>query len=73
MPYSESYVALGLGGCGVAWTGKTYVVPSVGTTVELPGFTDTSRGEDGRGDGQWGQTCPDCREARALSGACSCD
>lgn len=36
MPYSSSYVALGIAGRGVAWTGK-YVVPDPGVSIELPG------------------------------------
>ncbi len=44
LPYSGSYVALGLQGRGVAWTGKTYVVPRPGVSIALHGYTDSSRG-----------------------------
>lgn len=72
LPYSESYVALAWGGRGVAWSGKTYVVPEPGVSIELPGFVGGSRTPLGAPGERWGDTCPVCRETRALNGACSC-
>ena len=74
MPYSSSYVALGLAGRGVAWTGKTYVVPAPGFSIELPGFVGGSGTATGRGgDLPWGSTCGDCFTTRSRNGACGCE
>lgn len=73
MPYSSSYVALGLGGRGVAWTGKTYVVAEPGISIELPGFIGSTCDGHSSRDQRWGATCPDCRQNRSVSGACECD
>ncbi len=73
LPGSGSYVALGLEGRGVAWTGKTYVVPRPGVSIPLHGYTDSSRGGHSRNEQRPGVVCPSCREERAVSGACACD
>lgn len=73
MPYSSSYVALGLAGRGVAWTGKTYVVPAAGVSVALPGFIGVDKDRLGRSEGRWGEFCPRCFHLRSLSGVCDCD
>lgn len=73
MPYSSSYVALGLGGRGVAWTGKTYVVPEPGLSVELPGFVDASRTSGNQAADRWGSLCLRCFHRRSVNGACGCD
>ena len=72
MPYSASYIALGWGGRGVALTGKTYVVPAPGTSIELPGFLDTSRGAARDTDRTWGTTCNGCQLVRSRNGSCEC-
>lgn len=73
MPNSCSYVALGLRGRGVAWTGKTYVVPAPGRSQELPGYVGAARDAGRSTAGTWGETCPDCHTTRSRSGACACD
>ena len=44
LPYSKSYIALGHQCRGAAWAGKTYVMPSADTFVELPGYEETHGG-----------------------------
>lgn len=73
MPYSSSYVALGFGGRGVAWTGKTYVVPVPGESIELPGFVATTHDSMNARTARWGDLCPRCFQRRSVSGACECD
>lgn len=73
MPYSSSYIALGFGGRGVAWTGKTYVVPAPGCSIELPGFVGATHDGHSTREQRWGATCPDCRQNRSISGECECD
>ena len=73
MPYSGSYVALGLEGRGVAWTGKTYVVPRAGVSIPLHGYTDADRSGFSRPEQRTGGKCPDCWQHRSVSGACACD
>ena len=73
LPYSGSYVALGLGGRGVAWTGKTYVVPRPGVSIALHGHTESSRGGRARLEQRVGATCSQCWQVRSLSGACMCE
>lgn len=73
MPYSSSYVALGLGGRGVAWTGKTYVVPAPGFSIELPGFIDAARSAGSAANDRWGGLCVQCFHQRSVTGACECD
>ena len=74
LPHSESYVALGLDGPGVAWVGKGYVfVKATGAFVELPGYR-ASRGGGSPLDVRWGATCDRHFVARSLTGACNlCD
>lgn len=73
MPYSSSYVALGLAGRGVAWTGKTYVVPAPGFSIELPGYIATEADTTVRRDERWGGLCLRCFHQRSVTGACACD
>lgn len=73
MPYSSSYVALGLAGRGVAWTGKTYVVPEPGVSIELPGFIDAARSAGSAASDRWGGLCLRCFHQRSVTGACECD
>jgi hypothetical protein len=73
MPYSSSYVALGFGGRGVAWAGKTYVVPEPGTSIELPGFVDATRTPKNKAADRWGDICLRCFHRRSVTGACECD
>jgi hypothetical protein len=73
MPYSSSYVALGLGGRGVAWTGKTYVVPEPGFSIELPGFVGATHTGGVAAADRWGDLCPLCFHQRSVTGACECD
>lgn len=73
MPYSSSYVALGLAGRGVAWTGKTYVVPEAGFSIELPGYIATACDTGARRDERWGDLCLRCFHQRSITGACECD
>ena len=68
LPHSESYVALGLDGPGVAWVGKGYVfVKATGAFVELPGYR-ASRGGGSPLDVRWGATCDRHFVARSLTG-----
>jgi hypothetical protein len=71
LPFSESYVALGKGGRGVAWSHKTFVEPALGTFIELPGFAPSSR-SGGAADRSelWGETCPRTFERHPVVGAC---
>ncbi|HET6561562.1 MAG TPA: hypothetical protein VFG72_06780 [Marmoricola sp.] len=46
-PNSRSYIALGADGAGVAWVGKTYVVPPRDTLVALPGYEPGARDQCG--------------------------
>jgi hypothetical protein len=73
MPYSGSYIALGFQGRGVAWTGKTYVVPRAGVSIPLHGYTDTDRAGGSRLEQRTGSQCPDCRQLRSVSGKCACE
>ena len=73
MPYSGSYVALGLEGRGVAWTGKTYVVPRPGVSIPLHGYA-AGEGGDRSGSGQRvGVTCSCCWQEKSVTGHCDCD
>lgn len=73
MPNSSSYIALGLAGRGVAWTGKTYVVPEPGRSIELPGFVDAARTGGNTAADRWGDLCLHCFHQRSVNGACECD
>ena len=73
MPYSGSYVALGLGGRGVAWTGKTYVVPRAGVSIPLHGYTDSSRAGGRRVEDRPRVVCSSCFQVKAVTGVCGCD
>ena len=70
MPYSESYIALGRNGRGVAWTGKNYVEPVPGTRVLLPGYAGGPHGEGTANRDAWGEICPQTFIAHPLSGVC---
>ena len=73
IPHSRSYVALGLEGRGVAWFGKTYVVPTTTTFVELPDYSP-GHGGGSPTDKPFGETCPVHFVARSLTGVCDlCD
>jgi len=73
LPNSQSYVALGLEGRGVAWFGKTYVVPHTGEFLELPGFRE-SGGGGAPLDEQVGEICPVHHMTMSLTGVCDlCD
>jgi hypothetical protein len=72
LPYSRSYVALGLDGRAVAGFGKTYVW--VGRTrIDLPGYA--AGRHTGRSDQpSYGETCPRCFLQMPLTGVCDiCD
>lgn len=73
LPYSRSYVALGHQGRAVAWFGKTYVVPSLGEFLELPGYREMYRG-GAPADQRVGETCSKHNLTRSVTGACElCD
>lgn len=69
LPYSRSYIALGHEGRGVAWAGKTYVVPSVGTFVELPGYEEAYGGGT-PGLERVGELCPTHFLTMSVTGVC---
>ena len=73
VPNSRSYVALGHYGRGVAWFGKTYVVPAVGEFLELPDYS-AGRGGGVPAHDQVGETCSVHFVTRSLTGVCDlCD
>lgn len=73
VPNSRSYVALGREGKGVAWFGKTYVVPQRGEFVELPEYQEV-HGGGARRDDRTGELCELHQELRSVSGTCwKCD
>lgn len=73
VPNSRCYVALGHEGRGVAWFGKTYVVPSPGAFLELPGYSPAYGGGSPREE-RHGDVCSTHRIERSVSGACElCD
>ena len=72
LPYSGSYVALGLEGRGLAWTGKTYVVPRPGVSIALHGYADSTRGGRQGAEQRRGVVCSGCWTLKAVSGACEC-
>ncbi|MGY1753823.1 hypothetical protein [Blastococcus sp. SYSU D01042] len=69
IPFSRSYIALGLKGRAVAWVGKTYVQPPEGDYIELPGFRPGSGGGVAAED-TWGDMCEVHNVSRSRSGAC---
>ena len=69
VPHSGSYIALGLAGLGVAWVGKTYVVPARGLFEEFPGYAPGGRGGAARGV-RPEALCPTCRLALPRTGIC---
>lgn len=69
LPYSRSYLALGHEGRGVAWVGKTYVMPSPDLFVELPGYRDSAGGGQ-RTEARVGATCPAHHMTRSVTGVC---
>ncbi len=73
IPNSRSYIALGLGGRGIAWVGKGYVVPRRGEFITLPGFVAAGGGDGKPADKAWGETCPRCFMQRSVSGVCGCE
>lgn len=73
VPNSRSYIALGLEGRGVAWVGKTYVVPRAGTFIELPGYAPGGGGGAERHD-RVGEVCEVHFITKSLDGRCDdCD
>ena len=72
MVNSGSYIALGLGGRAVAWTGKTCVYPP-GAYVELPDYRASGGGGAPVRD-TWGETCERHFVKRSRNGNCErCD
>ena len=69
LPYSRSYIALGHEGRGVAWVGKTYVMPSPDTFVELPGYEGALGGGQARPDLE-GAVCPTHHMTMSVTGVC---
>lgn len=73
VPFSRSYVAVALDGRTVAVAGCTYVDFLDGNRVLLPGYLPGQRTGGHEVRDVWGAVCSDCRETRALNGACACD
>ena len=71
LPYSRSYVALGLEGRAVASFGKSYVWVG-GRRIDLPGYVAASRSGH-RSQPARGEVCPGCHQESALNGACPND
>jgi len=69
VPNSRSYIALGRSGHGVAWVGKTYIVPSVGSLLPLAGYAPHSGGGAERQE-RLGSVCERHFVVRGLNGAC---
>ncbi|MET3962820.1 hypothetical protein ABIE44_002754 [Marmoricola sp. OAE513] len=67
LPYSRSYVALGLGGRAVAAFGKSYVWVG-GRKTELPNYSETSHA--GGKAVTYGETCPVHFIAMPKTGVC---
>lgn len=68
LPYSKSYVALGLEGRAVASFGKSYV--EVGERrVDLPGYV-AGRASGSSHQPTYGETCPRCFMQMPLTGTC---
>jgi len=72
IPNSRSYIAFGLGGRGVAWVGKGYVVPRRGEFIPLPGFVAAGGGGGKPAEKTWGDICPSDFMQRSVTGACGC-
>jgi hypothetical protein len=73
LPNSRSYVALGREGRGVAWFGKTYVVPVAGQFIELPDYR-AGLGGGALARQEVGQICPVHFLTMSLTGVCDlCD
>ena len=73
VPNSASYIALGREGQGVAWVGKTYVVPHAGAFVELPGYAPGAGGGVERNE-RVGEPCEVHFITMSLDGRCDdCD
>ena len=68
LPYSRSYVALGLNGRAVASFGQTYVWVG-GRRVDLPGYVAGQRSGH-RSPSTYGDMCAKHHLARSLSGVC---
>jgi hypothetical protein len=69
VPNSASYVALGREGVGVAWFGKTYVMPTREAFVELPGYAAGGGGGTAQ-DGRVLPVCPGCHLQLPATGSC---
>jgi hypothetical protein len=69
IPCRAAYIALGKDGKVIARAGKTYVQPSVGVYVELPGFRP-GHGGGVAVDEIWGELCEKHNIQRARNGSC---
>lgn len=69
LPYSKSYIALGHEGRAVAWVGKTYLMPSFDTFIELPGYEQTQGGGTPSAE-RVGSTCPNHFITMSVTGIC---
>lgn len=74
LPHSESYIALGLDGQGVAWVGKGYVfVKATAVYTELPGHR-AGRGGGAPREVRYGDLCVRHNVVRSVAGTCDqCD
>lgn len=68
LPYSRSYVALGLDGRAVASFGKTYVKVA-GNRVDLPGYV-AGWHQGHTKQAAYGEVCPQHHIAMSISGLC---
>lgn len=74
IPASESYIALGHDGQGVAWIGKGYVQVKDRPVVELPWFQEHGVGARTQRDEARGQLCEVHFVEKSLVGTCEmCD
>ena len=70
IPASESYIALGHDGQGVAWIGKGYVQVKDRPVVELPWFQEHGVGGRTTRDEARGETCDVHFVEKSLVGTC---
>lgn len=74
VPASNSYIALGADGQGVAWIGQGYVAVKGQPLVELPWFQDHGAGGGARRDDVRGEPCEVHFIEKSLLGECEmCD
>jgi len=72
VPYSRTYLTVLRNDRPVAWAGKTFVDYPDRPAAMLPDFVGRDGAEGRNTEGAWGPVCPECKEERSLSGACSC-